>query len=93
MMAGFKIVPYTFLAAGVSRGLLAGTVSSNGAPASRLVKIFKNNDITQSDAVYSDETTGAFSFSVDANENDRWRVEAIGAPGENSQVFERVSVA
>ena len=88
-MADFVIAQSQAIAFSIAERTLSGTVLASGAGVVRLVKIFRNNDLTELDSTYS-ASDGTFSFDVVANDNDKFRVTAIGIPGENALTYDRV---
>lgn len=81
-----------FKAASVRYKTLSGTVTKAGAGVARRVMIYKVGvpEILHGD-VNSTAGTGAYSATIKAGSNDRFRVICIGATGENSEIFENVS--
>jgi hypothetical protein len=81
-----------FKAASVRYKTLSGAVTKEGAGVVRRVLIYKigEPEILRGD-VTSAAGTGAYSASIKAGSNDRFRVVCLGANGENSEIFEKVS--
>ena len=80
-----------FKAASVRYKTLSGAVTKAGAGVARRVMIYKVGfpEILHGD-VTSTAGTGAYSATIKAGSNDRFRVVCIGASGENSEIFENV---
>ena len=82
----------SFKAAKVRYKTLSGTVTKAGAGVARRVFIYKVGDPeTLRGDTNSAAGTGAFSVSVKAGSNDRFRPICICLTGENSEIFEDVS--
>mgnify|MGYP000701642646 CR=1 FL=1 len=81
-----------FKAAKLRYRTLSGTVTKAGTGVVRRVLIYKVGDPeTLRGDVTSTDGTGAFSATIKAGSNDRFRVVCLGEPGENSEIFEDVS--
>lgn len=92
-MAGFKSLPPLVLVGALATSTIAGTVTVDGNPAARVVLIYKNNDYNLLASTVSDPDTGVWSVEVAAGVNDRLRVVCVGGAGENSQVFDQITVS
>lgn len=81
-----------FKAAKVRYKTLSGTVTKAGSGVARRVLVYKIGfpEVVHGD-VNSTAGTGAYSVSIKAGSNDRFRVICIGESGENSEIFENVS--
>lgn len=69
---------------------LAGVVLANNSPVRRMVHVYKNNDTAPLASLWSDPADGSWQVTVPGGGNDRFRVVVVGAPGENSQIFEHL---
>lgn len=81
-----------FKAASVRYKTLSGVVTKAGSGVARRVMVYNVNapEILMGN-VTSAADTGAYSATIKAGSNDRFRVICIGAAGENSEIFENVS--
>lgn len=79
-------------AASVRYKTLSGTVTKAAAGVARRVMVYNVNapTILLGD-VTSNAGTGAYSATIKAGSNDRFRVVCVGQTGENSEIFENVS--
>lgn len=73
--------------------VISGTVTVNGAPASRDILAYKNDDNNIYASTRSSGADGIWEIEVIGNHNDRFRVICVGDDGENSQIYEHVTVA
>jgi len=82
----------SFKAASVRYKTISGTVTKAGSGVARRVLIYHVNEpLVLLGDVMSTAGTGAFSVSIKAGSNDRFRIVCIGQTGENSEIFENVS--
>jgi len=72
--------------------VISGTVEDAfEEPAARIISAYRNGvDFGTSGKTLSDGSSGAYSLTVRANPGDSFRVEALGAAGENSQVLDGI---
>jgi len=92
-MAILRVVPHTISRVLAPKlALITGTVEdASTTPAAREVIVHRNKvDFGIMAKTTSNPTTGAYSLTVSANPGDSFRVEAIGAAGENTQVLDGI---
>lgn len=88
-MDNINVVPDSIVLLSLSMITLSGEVLVDGAPANRVILIYKNGSTSALAVTSSNADTGLWGITVVGHANDRFRVVKVGE-SENSEIFENI---